>query len=181
MLGISLNELKQGERIIEKKNADSIEIEVKLEVDESNYIQLINFLKNKSTKHTTKSQHDIYFSPEIPKFFGEEESDIHISEYETQVSNLEATINILKGVRINQICEVKKNRDTFIYKDIFEVSLDRVEGLGFFIEIEIYDKNIPIKEANQLLLEFIKEMNLDITRRNLKGYSYLMYDKIMKK
>ena len=34
---------------------------------------------------------------------------------------------------------------------------------------------------NQLLLEFIKEMNLDITRRNLKGYSYLMYDKIMKK
>ena len=46
--------------------------------------------------------------------------------------------------------------------------------------IEIYDKNIPIKEANQLLLEFIKEMNLDITRRNLKGYSYLMYDKIIK-
>ena len=208
VLGISLNELIQGERILEKKNADSIEIEVKLEVDESSYIQLIDFLKDKSTKHTTKSQHDIYFSPENPKFFGgeiddeciririqkdkyilcykkiffgEEESDIHISEYETQVSNLEATINILKGVRINQICEVKKNRDTFIYKDIFEVSLDKVEGLGFFVEIEIYDKNIPIKEANQLLLEFIKEMNLDITRRNLKGYSYLMYDKIMKK
>lgn len=88
----------------------------------------------------------------------------------------------MRGVRINQICEVKKKRDTFIYKDIFEISLDKVEGLGYFIEIEIeiYDKNIPIKEANQLLLEVIKEMNLDITRRNLKGYSYLMYDKIIK-
>lgn len=207
-LGISLNELLQGERIIDKKNADNIEIEVKLEINEFNYNELIKFLKTKSTKHINKSQHDIYFSPETPEFFGgdiddeciririqkdkyilcykkiffgEQESDIHISEYETQVSNLESTINILRGVRINQVCEVKKNRDTFIYKDIFEISLDKVEGLGYFIEIEIYDKNIPIKEANQLLLEFIKEMNLDITRRNLKGYSYLMYDKIMKK
>jgi len=75
------------------------------------------------------------------------------------------------------VCEVKKNRDSFIYQNIFEISLDFVEGLGYFIEIEIYDKTIPIKEANQLLLNFIKEMNLDITRRNLKGYSYLMYER----
>ena len=113
-------------------------------------------------------------------YFGEKESDIHIAEYETEVSNLDATINILKGVRINKVCEVKKNRDSFVYKDIFEISLDEVEGLGHFIEVEIYDKNIPIKEANKLLLEFIKQMDLDITRRNLKGYSYLMYDKTKK-
>lgn len=31
-----------------------------------------------------------------------------------------------------------------------------------------------------MLLNFIKELNLDITRRNLKGYSYLMYDKLNK-
>ena len=113
----------------------------------------------------------------IHSHFGENESDIHIVEYETEVSNLEATINILQGVRINKICEVKKNRDSFIYRNIFEISLDFVESLGYFIEIEVYDKTIPIKEANQLLLNFIKEMNLDITRRNLKGYSYLMYER----
>jgi len=75
----------------------------------------------------------------------------------------------------------KKQRDSYIYKNIFEISLDKVEELGYFVEIEIYDKNIPIKEANQLLLNFIKEIGLDITKRNLKGYSYLMYDKINRK
>lgn len=202
-LDISLNELMQGERIIGKKNVDSIEIEVKLEIEKNKYDGLIEYFKKENTKQINKKQHDIYFSPENPQFFGgdiddeciriraqkdkyvlcykkiyfgENESDIHIVEYETEVSNLEATINILKGVRINKICEVKKNRNSFIYKNLFEISLDEVEDLGYFIEIEIYDKDIPVKEANQLLLEFVKEMNLDITKRNLKGYSYLIYD-----
>ena len=87
-------------------------------------------------------------------------------------------INILKGVRINKICDLKKQRDCFIYKDMFEISLDLVEDLGYFIEIEIYDKDLPIREANKMLLDFVKELNLDITKRNLKGYSYLMYDKM---
>lgn len=205
ILDVSLNELIQGERIIGKKNADSIEIEAKLEIEKNKYQELIYFLSKETTKHIHKEQHDIYFSPENPKFFGDEindeciririqkdkyvlcykkiyfgkeEADIHIVEYETEISNLEATINILKGVRIEKVCEVKKKRDSFLYKDLFEISLDAVEDLGYFIEIEIYDKTLPIKDANKFLLEFIKEMNLDITRRNLKGYSYLMYEKL---
>lgn len=204
VLGISINELIQGERIIGKKNENSIEIEAKLEIEKEKYEELLQYFNKENTKHSNKKQYDIYFSPENPMFFGgeiddeciririqkdkyilcykkihfgENESDIHIVEYETEVSNLEATINILQGVRINKICEVKKNRDSFIYRNIFEISLDFVESLGYFIEIEVYDKTIPIKEANQLLLNFIKEMNLDITRRNLKGYSYLMYER----
>lgn len=203
-LEITVNELLQGERIIEKKNKDSIEIEVKLEIDEEKYKYLIEYLNKEECEHNSKKQYDIYFSPEIPKFFGgniddecirirvqkgkyilcykkiyfgKDESDIHIAEYETEVSDLEATINILKGIRVDKVCEVKKQRDSYIYKNLFEISLDNVENLGYFAEIEIYDKTIPIKEANQLLLNFIKEMNLDISKRNLKGYSYLMYDK----
>lgn len=38
---------------------------------------------------------------------GNDESDIHIVEYETEISNLEATINILKGVRIN-VCKYQE-------------------------------------------------------------------------
>ena len=74
----------------------------------------------------------------------------------------------------------KKERKIYSYQDKYEVSLDKVDNLGYFIEIEIYDKNIPIKEANQLILDFVKEMGLDITKRNLKGYSYLMYDRLIK-
>ena len=189
ILGITLNELIQGERIIGKKNKDSIEIEMKLEIEKNKYDELLKFFKSEKAKHISKKQHDIYFSPENPKFFGgdiddecirirveknkyvlcykkiyfgNDESDIHIAEYETEVSNLEATINILKGVRINKVCDLIKQR----------------ENLGYFIEIEVYDKELPIREANKLVLEFIEQLNLDITKRNLKGYSYLMYDKI---
>ena len=205
ILGISLNELMQGERIIGNKNKDSIEIEIKLEIEKSKYNELLFLFEKENIEYKTKKQHDIYFSPENPKFFGGDiddecvririqkvkyilcykkiffgktEEDTHIIEYETEVSDLEATINILKGVRINKICDLIKQRDSFIYKNMFEISLDLVEDLGYFIEIEIYDKELPIREANKLLLKFIQELNLDITKRNLKGYSYLMYDRI---
>ena len=208
ILGVTINEILQGERLIKKKNSDSVEIEIKLEIEEEQYKKMYEYFSKETSKHINKKQDDIYFSPENPTFFGGEiddeciririqkdkyilcykkiymgnsEEDIHIVEYETEVSNLEATINILKGVRINKICELIKDRDSFIYKDIFEISLDKVKDLGYFIEIEIYDKNIPVNEANQLLLNLVKELNLDITRRNLKGYSYLMYDKLNRK
>ena len=42
VLDVSLNELFQGERIIGKKNKDSIEIEAKLEIKEKQYKELIN-------------------------------------------------------------------------------------------------------------------------------------------
>ena len=42
---------------------------------------------------------------------GNDEEDIHIVEYETEVSNLDATINILKGVRINKVCDLIKERE----------------------------------------------------------------------
>lgn len=207
IFNISLNELISGERITGKKNENSIEIEAKFEIEKSKYEQLINYFIKESDKHTNKKQHDIYFSPLNPKFFGgdiddecirirvqkgkyilcykkiyfgSEISDIHLVEYETEVSNLDATINILSGVRIDKVLEIKKVRDSFIYKNIFEISLDFVENLGYFIEIEIYDKSLSIKESNQLLLNIIEKLNLDITRRNLKGYSYLMYDRLNK-
>mgnify|MGYP005800791479 CR=1 FL=1 len=82
-------------------------------------------------------------------------------------------------MRINKICDLIKQRDSFIYKDMFEISLDLVENLGYYIEIELYNKNLPIREGNKLILEFVKQLNLDITKRNLKGYSYLMYEKIL--
>lgn len=208
VLGITLNELIQGERIVGKKNKDSIEIEIKLEIDKDKYNELIELFRKESDKSTIKKQHDIYFSPENPKFFGEDiddeciririqkdkyilcykkiffgerQEDTHIVEYETEVSNLDATIKILKGIRVEKICDLIKTRESFIYQNTFEISLDYVENLGYFIEIEIYNKNISIKEGNKLLLEFVKKMNLDITKRNLKGYSYLMYEKVNQK
>lgn len=70
ILGVTINELLQGERLIKKKNSSSIEIEIKLEIEEEQYKKLFDYFKQENNKHTNKKQHDIYFSPENPAFFG---------------------------------------------------------------------------------------------------------------
>ena len=68
ILGVTINELLQGERLIKKKNSSSIEIEIKLEIEEEQYKKLFDYFKQENNKHTNKKQHDIYFSPENPAF-----------------------------------------------------------------------------------------------------------------
>lgn len=64
---------------------------------------------------------------------------------------------ILEYLDIHEIITLHKKRITFIYQDLVEVSLDQVDDLGFFIEIEILDKNMDIEKANLLLKQLIEE------------------------
>lgn len=178
------------------------EIEIKLEIDEEKYNEIIKLLgKELKEKH----QIDTYFSPEGNNFFekeindealrireennesffnykhiifGENNLDIHIEEYETKIENVEQLIKILKASGINKVLVVDKQRKKYIYKDIYEICLDKVKDLGYFIEIEINSDKYNIQEANKKLLEMAMELKLDISKRNLEGYSNLMYKKI---
>ena len=63
-IGKSIGEIrkeKHGERLIKKKNSDSIEIEIKLEIEEEQYNSLFNYFSKENNKHINKKQHDIYF------------------------------------------------------------------------------------------------------------------------
>ena len=102
---------------------------------------------------------------------------IESKEIEFGVSDSSLCKELIENLGYKEMVTVDKKRITTKYKG-YNICIDEVKDLGCFIEIEIYDKNIPINEANQLLLNLVKELNLDITRRNLKGYSYLMYDKL---
>ena len=79
ILGVTINELLNGERLVKKKNSDSIEIEIKLEIEQKQYNSLFNYFLKENNKHTNKKQHDIYFSPRNPTFFGGDIDDECIS------------------------------------------------------------------------------------------------------
>ena len=181
------------------------EIEVKLEITKENYQKFLSLLLENGVNHTKKEQNDIYFSPKYRPFFGgdiDDEclrirvmndryilsykkiffgnsyDDIHLEEHESDVSNLEQTIKILECLDIEKVLTLHKIRDSFMYEGIFEISLDNVFDLGYFMEIEVKDNTLSVSVANQKLKELISSLGLSLSSRNLDGYANMLYEKL---
>ena len=65
-----------------------------------------------------------------------------------------------------------------MYQDIFEISLDNVFDLGYFIEIEVKDSALSVSDANQKLKELTSSLGLSLSSRNLDGYANMLYEKL---
>lgn len=61
------------------------------------------------------------------------------------------------------------------------VALDKVDQLGYFIEIENRKENDSIEVRNSELIQIVQGLGLDINKRNREGYSNMLYRKIMRK
>ena len=154
------------------------EIEIKLEITENEYDKLLSYLLKNGSNHTKKEQNDIYFSPKYRPFFGGDiddeclririmkdknilsykkiffgssDDDIHLEEHESEVSNLEQVIKILECLGIEKVLTLHKVRNSFIYQDIFEISLDNVFDLGYFIEIEVKNNTLSVGDAKMCI------------------------------
>ncbi len=190
--------------IIEKRRdkMQNIEVEMKYKITEEIYKKIIAFMKKEKYKAHEEYQNDIYFSPIHFPFFGSEidneclririikdknilsykkfipateEEPAHSIEHEIEINDLESMKLILNDLRIKEMFTLKKERKIFSYKYDIEISLDKVESLGYFIELEVKNKE-KIKESIQEIKEFIKKFNITEEMRNYDGYSYLLYN-----
>lgn len=75
------------------------------------------------------------------------------------------------------IIVVDKERSTYNYEDEFEIALDYVKELGYFIEIEAMKDFGGVEETREKLFEFAKNLGLDISRIDKRGYPYLVMEK----
>lgn len=181
-----------------------IEIEIKVQVSEHDIYQIRSFLLHNATFVNKSSQSDEYFTPCHRNFLspaypfewlsirerdtdiilnykhwypeGEKEST-HCNEYEVKLSSYNDISLIFKALNIISLCKVSKEREVFNYNDDFEISLDKVDELGWFIEIEVINDIWTIEDANQKLLDFSNQIGLDTTNRNYRGYPYLLLEK----
>ncbi|MBQ6143077.1 MAG: class IV adenylate cyclase [Clostridia bacterium] len=71
---------------------------------------------------------------------------------------------------------VNKFRQSFMYKDC-EISIDEIEGLGNFIEIEYKGTNNNIDEVRNLLNKTLIEIGANIGPADNKGYAYNLIKK----
>ena len=98
--------------------------------------------------------------------------NMYCDEYEVEIDNDKNLDKIFKILGLEKIATVNKVRSTYLYLNKYEVALDYVDNLGYFIEIEVkkYD-DYAIKEYDNLI-KIAKDLNLNLNNIDKKGYPY---------
>jgi predicted adenylyl cyclase CyaB len=183
---------------------DNVEIEVKLRITLEQYKTIEKFLQENSILIKSSSQIDEYFTPahknymepRYPcewlrigqrgnktiltyKHYYPENVDVttHCDEYETEVADYTQLHKIFELVGAKSIVKVEKARELYKYKDEFEVALDKVEELGYFIEVETIKDFGSVEEAHKKIEEFCHILNLNTSKKEKRGYPYLLMEK----
>ncbi len=184
----------------------NIEIEAKYIIDKNLYDDIIKYLQSKLYDEKQEKQHDVYFSPKHFPFLGgeidneclrirtvcgkkilsykkftqkTEDNSSYCIEHEMEITDEDVMTKILEDLRIEKTITVKKFRRSFNVDNIFEVSLDEVSGLGYFIELELKSED-KVEEGKKILEDLRTKFNLTDDMRDYEGYSYLLYAKLKK-
>lgn len=183
---------------------NNIEIEIKIPIDESNFLKVKEKLQ-KITKFVKKTEQvDEYFTPVHrnfiePKFPFEwlsirnrgdkfilnykhwhpenVEVATHCDEFEAEIKNPDQIKNIFSAIDFKKLVTVEKEREVFVYNNEFEIALDIVKELGHFIEIETIKDFGSVEVAREKLFEFAKNLGIDISKTDKRGYPYLLMKK----
>jgi adenylate cyclase class 2 len=161
-----------------------IEIEVKCPVDDLNAIERL--LRDKGARFVGElSQNDLYLSHPCRDFGRTDEAlrlrrenDRHIlfykgpkldqttktrEELSTPIPDPETLKLILGRVGFEKVIEVEKVRRVYVLNEV-EVALDRVTGLGGFVELEVQD--LEQARGRAMLFGAMEELGLERTERS---------------
>lgn len=169
------------------KNPDEVETKLK---------KIAKFIKEKTQK-------DGYFVPKRKDFFaqnptieylrvryedGKDSVGYHFchldkdgsllktDEYETKIENPEMMSIILKKIGMKHKVTVTKHRKYFEYKD-FEILIDHIEELGYFIEIEAKNVKESIQQTKKECYKLLDEFGAIWEKTPDQGYPDMILQK----
>ncbi len=96
-------------------------------------------------------------------------------EYETEISNKKDMERILEKLGFVKVISKVKTREQGKLNE-FEVNLDKIEGLGDFVEFELISDNS--EEAKKRILRLIEKLKLPKENIIHKGYARLLFEKM---
>lgn len=103
--------------------------------------------------------------------------DNYCDEYEVEIDDENNLDKIFKILGLENIAVVDKVRKTYFYLNKYEIALDYVKNLGYFIEIEVKNYDTSFIEEYDKLLKLAKELNLNLDNIDKRGYPYhFIYD-----
>ena len=174
---------------------DNIEMEIKVKLTKEEYEKLNKKMKLIGKFLLQSNQQDIYYRSD---YFGSDNNkllrlrlsgnkkvltyktynnNMYCEEYEVEIDNSNNMIKILDSIGLKKITEVKKERYIYSYQDKYEISLDKVYNLGYFIEIEVKGTINNYFEEYDNLLKNSKNLGLNLNNIEQKRYPQLMINK----
>jgi predicted adenylyl cyclase CyaB len=94
-------------------------------------------------------------------------------EFETHIDDLNTIKKLFTALDIKPLVKVDKIRKTWNYKE-YEISIDIVEKLGTFVEIEFKGKSNNHKKITDDMIEFLKKLGVGKIQRDYQGYPFSM-------
>lgn len=171
---------------------DNVEMEIKIRLDKEEYNYLIEYMEQKGKFIIESNQHDTYYQSDylnddidgllrIRKngnkkilTYKNNNNDMYCNEYEVEIDNSDNLDKIFDFIGLRKLIEVNKNRKIYSYLGKYEVSLDKVEGLGYYIEIEVKEKIENYLEEYDELLKNSKKLGLNLNNIENRRYPQLM-------
>ncbi len=172
--------------------SEEVEIRVVLEDQE----EALEVLRKKADLKEELRQVDSYFVPEDRDFFDEDPTEeylrvreddsreevgyhlnhldedgslLYTDEWETEVGDAETMKKLLEKIGMLEKVVVDKRRKVFEYGD-FELLLDHIEGLGYFLEVEAKDVEGSVEEKRDKCFDVLESLDLDWNPAPDMGY-----------
>ena len=105
------------------------------------------------------------------------EAKTHCDEFETELGKSEQLEKLFSAINLQKLVTVEKERETYRFKDEFEIALDIVKDLGHFIEIEAIKNFGSVGAAREKIYEFAENLGIDVSKADKRGYPYLLMKK----
>ena len=154
-----INSFEEMREKLNKINA----IKVKTEHQEDRYFnspvkdfaQTDEALRIRETK--SEDKHDLFITYKGPKIDKKSKTR---EEYEMKIEDAEKCSKIFESLGFNEVRTVIKNREYYKYEN-FEISLDDVEGLEPYMEIEIsLDDGSDYSKAQQDIFDLFEKLDV---------------------
>lgn len=202
---VSISEILEesvGNLIYNDSSKNDVETEIKIKLSKEEFECVENIMKQEAKFLKSNQQLDTYYQPLYRKFLKDEKETIsewlrigirgnkkilnyknwyenkYCDEYEVEFDNEENLDRIFEVLGLEKIAVVNKVRKTYYYLNKYEVALDYVDNLGYFIEIEVkqYDED-AIKEYDELI-KVARNLHLNLKNVDKRGYPYhIIYNK----
>lgn len=177
---------------------NNVETEIKIKLTEEEFKELELIMNNQATFIKESHHIDTYYQPIFRKFvndgvikewlrIGERGNknilnyknwyDNYCDEYEVEIDDVINLNKIFDKIGLEKIAVVDKVRKTYFYLDKYEVALDNVKDLGYFVEIEVKKYDDEADTEYDKLLRVAKILNLNLDNQDRRGYPYYFLDK----
>ena len=151
-----INSFKEMESKLEKLGA----IKSKKEFQEDIYFAspIVDFAKTDEALRIRTTNNNTFITYKGPKL---NENAKTRKEVEMTIESTGKAKDIFTEIGFKEVRTVKKNRQYYQYKD-FEISLDDVEGLNPYMEIEIsLEDNQDYNDAQNKIFELFKKLGIE--------------------